>query len=60
MYEVWGITLDKRFTVVASVSISHPKFADWGDERSRDTRTITALKRDSDYKLVENVQSRSV
>ena len=34
-YEVWGVTLDKRFTVVASVSVSHPKFADWGDESAR-------------------------
>jgi hypothetical protein len=52
-YEVWGVTPDKRFTVVASVSVSHPKLADWGDERLRDTRTIVALKRDKDYKLVE-------
>ena len=42
-YEVWGVTSDKRFTVVASISVSHPKLADWGDERLRDTRTITEL-----------------
>jgi len=51
-YEVWGVTPDKRFTVVASVGVSHPKLADWG-AGVRDTRTIGALKRDKDYKLVE-------
>jgi hypothetical protein len=51
-YEIWGVTRDKRFTVVATVSVGHPKLADWG-ENVRDTRTIAALKRDKDYKLVE-------
>ena len=52
-YEVWGVTPDRRFTVVASVGVSHSKLADWGTD-VRNTRTIAALKRDKDYKLVEN------
>jgi hypothetical protein len=57
-YEVWGVTPDKRFTVVASVSVSHPKLADWG-ANVRDTRTIAALRRDKDYKLVEKCSAEA-
>jgi hypothetical protein len=51
-YEVWGVTPDKRYTVVASLSVSHPKLGDWG-EHVRVARSMEALKRDKDYKLVE-------
>lgn len=51
-YEVWGVTPDHRFTVVASVSVSHPKLAERGP-KVRQTRTIAALKH-RDYKLVEH------
>ena len=53
-YEVWGITHDQRYTVVASVSVSHPKIADWhGTGRVRVARSTEALKRDPDYKRIE-------
>ena len=51
-YEVWGVTSDHKFTVVAQVSVSHPKLADWGP-KVRNARSIEALKRDRDYRLVE-------
>jgi hypothetical protein len=51
-YEVWGLTRDQRYTVVAHLAVSHPKLADWGPD-VRDARSIEALKRDRDYKLVE-------
>ena len=52
-YEVWGVTSDRRYTVVASVSVSHPMLAEWGSE-VRDALSIAALKRDRDYRLVES------
>ena len=53
-YHVWGVTADQRYTVVASVSVSHPKIADWGGTaRPRVARSVEALKRDRDYKRVE-------
>lgn len=51
-YEVWGVTRDKKYTVVASVSVSHPRLEDWG-EHVRDAPSLAALKRDRDYKRVE-------
>lgn len=51
-YEVWGVTRDHNYTVVASVAVRHPKLAEWGPD-VRDARSIQALKRDRDYKLVE-------
>jgi hypothetical protein len=51
-YEVWGVTRDKKYTVVASVSVSHPRLDDWG-EHVRDASSLAALKRDRDYKRVE-------
>ena len=48
-YEVWGTTRDRKYTVVASVGVRHPKLAEWG----RDARSLRAHKRDQDYKLVE-------
>ena len=50
-YGVWGVTPDKRYTVVASVSVSHPKLEDWG-ERVRVAPSLAALKRDRDYRRV--------
>jgi hypothetical protein len=38
--------------VVAHFSVTHPKLADWGPE-VRNARSIDALKRDRDFKLVE-------
>jgi hypothetical protein len=52
-YEVWGVIADRKVTVVASVPVSHPKLAAWGSG-VRDARSIAALKRDKDYKLVES------
>jgi hypothetical protein len=51
-YEVWGVTHDKKYTVIASVSVSHPRLNDWG-EHVRDAPSLAALKRDRDYKRVE-------
>ena len=51
-YEVWGVTRDHKHTIVASVAVRHPKLAEWGPD-VRDARSIQALKRDRDYKLVE-------
>ena len=55
IYEVWGFTRDHRFTVVASVSVSHPKLAGWVAKTPelRDARSLNALKKDKDYKRVE-------
>jgi hypothetical protein len=50
-YEVWGITRDRQYTVVASVSVSHPKLAQWPNART--VKSIEALKRDRDYKVIE-------
>ena len=53
-YEVWGVTDDEKYTVVASVSVSHSKIADWdGTGRVRVARSMEALKRDPDYKRIE-------
>jgi hypothetical protein len=51
-YEVWGVTHNKKYTVVASVSVSHPRLDDWG-EHVRDAPSLAALKQDRDYKRVE-------
>ena len=51
-YEVWGLTRDHKYTVVASVAVSHHKLEDWGPD-VRDAPSIAALKRDRDYKRVE-------
>lgn len=54
-YEVWGVTADRKYTVTAWISVSHPKLPDSEDdpESVRDVRTIEALKRDPDYKRIE-------
>lgn len=54
-YEVWGVTADRKYTVTAWISVSHPKLADSEDapEARRSVRTIEELKRDPDYKLIE-------
>jgi hypothetical protein len=51
-YEIWGVTPDHKYTVIARLSVSHPKLADWGPE-VRDAGSIAALKQDRDFKLVE-------
>jgi hypothetical protein len=51
-YEVWGLTRDHKYTVVASVAVSHLKLKDWGPD-VRDAPSVAALKRDRDYKRVE-------
>lgn len=51
-YEIWGVTLDHKYTVIARLSVSHPKLAAWGP-KVRDAGSITALKQDRDFKLVE-------
>lgn len=53
-YEVWGVSTDKRYTMIATVGVSHPKLAAWGKgPEVRDAPSIQALKRDRDYKLIE-------
>lgn len=56
-YEVCGVTTDRKYTVVAHVSVSHPKLPDWEDDAERfglrAHRSLKALKRDPDYKLIE-------
>ena len=56
VYEVWGVTADRKYTVVASVSVRHPKLRNEEDDPDtlRTFRTIRALKRDPDYKLIES------
>ena len=51
-YEVWGVTRDRQYTVVASVGVRHSKLADWGPE-VREVENMKALKQDRDYKLIE-------
>ena len=51
-YEVWAVTRDHKYTVVATVPVTHPKLANWGPE-VRSPRTADALKKDRDYRLVE-------
>ena len=56
-YEVWGVTADRRYTVIAHISISHPKLGRWEEPESfRDYRSLEALKRDPDYKLIERCE----
>ena len=52
-YEVWGITRDHRFTVVARVPVTHAKLAGWAKPDLRDARSLDELKKDRDYKRVE-------
>jgi hypothetical protein len=50
-YEVWGVTRDRQYTVVASVHVSHPKLANW--PHVREVESIEAFKQDRDVKLIE-------
>lgn len=54
-YEVWGVTRDGQYTVVASMGVSHPKLAKW--PRVRVANNIEALKRDRDYKIIEKCRA---
>jgi hypothetical protein len=51
-YEVWGVTRDRQYTVVASIRLSHPKLTKWGPD-VRVAKSIDALKQDRDYKHIE-------
>jgi hypothetical protein len=51
-YEVWGITRHRRYTVVASVRVTHPKLANWGPG-VRVVKSIEAFNQDRDVKLIE-------
>jgi hypothetical protein len=51
-YEVWGVTREHEYTVVAYVWVRHPKLADWGPD-VRVVKSIDALKQDRDYKHIE-------
>ena len=51
-YEIWGLTPDRKFTVVAMLSVSHTKLGNWGSG-VRVASSMDALKRDKDYKRVE-------
>ena len=57
-YQVWGVTADRKYTVIARISVSHPKLPDEEDapETKRSFRTIEALKRDPDYKRIERCE----
>lgn len=54
-YEVWGVTRDQRYTVVASIGVSHRQLSGWRSEERelRTVRSLAALKKDKDYKLIE-------
>jgi hypothetical protein len=53
-YEIWGITRQKKYAVIASFSVTHPKLPTWGEAGViRDAKGIEALKNDSDYALIE-------
>jgi len=51
-YEVWGVTRERRYSVVASVHVNHPKLTKWGPE-VRVVKNIEGLKRDRVYKTIE-------
>jgi len=59
-YEVWGVTADRKYTVIARISVSHPKLPDEerDRERARVLRSVEALKRDRDYKRIERCQPK--
>jgi len=50
-YEVWGVTQNGQYTVVASIDVSHPKLVKWPHVRV--ASSVEALKRDRDYKIIE-------
>src|SRR5690349_13718566 len=52
-YEIWGVTADHKYSVVATLSVSHPKLANWGPE-VRASRSVEKLKQDRDFRLVES------
>ena len=55
-YEVWGVTADRKFTVVARVSVSHPELANWSPE-VRSAKSVEALRRDRDFKRIEKCKA---
>ena len=58
-YEVWGVTADQKHTVIARISVSHPKLPDYGDRTKppRAYRTVESVKKDPDYKRIERCKS---
>lgn len=56
-YEIWGVTTDQKYTVIATISVSHPKLANWNAGKLRVARSLEALKRDRDYKRIETCKS---
>jgi hypothetical protein len=51
-YEVWGVTHDRKYSVVATLSVTHSKLPNWGPE-VRDAPSLKALKKDRHFKLIE-------
>ena len=52
-YEIWGITAQKKYAVIVSFLVTHPNLPTWGDAGIRDAESITALKNDRDYTVIE-------
>jgi hypothetical protein len=59
VYEVWGVTADRKYTVVATASVRHPKLPNLedGPDTRRSFRAIEAVKRDPDYKRIERCKA---
>ena len=47
-YEIWGVTTDRRYTVVMHTLVSNPHLPE-----CKDVRTVEALKNNAAYKYVE-------
>jgi hypothetical protein len=58
-YEVWGVTRDRQYTVVASMRVSHPKLTKWGPD-VRVVKSIDALKQDRDYQHIETYSPKQL
>jgi hypothetical protein len=52
LYEVHGVTTDKRYSVRAQFGITHPRLVEFGPG-VRDHRDDEPMRRDPDYRLVE-------
>jgi hypothetical protein len=66
-YEVWGVTKDRKHTVVGCFRVSHPRLPNWGDSvrDMRDThpdleREYGEAMRLNDYKLLDAVRQKMV
>ena len=58
-YNVWGVTADRGYTVIASIGVSHPKLVDWFDmtKELRVAHSMKELKQDPDYKRIERCKA---